>query len=319
MKSKVALLAVALALTACGGNYSNADLAYLNAFPTRQELQSKVPETGTTTGALNQRQDALSVGDISKTYRDTKAASVAFNGFLELFFSIIEEVRRYPPTSREDNRRVWGPFPAEKNPGWNAQVVMVRADETHFDWFIQFRKQSAAKTDPWLTGASGKFASTTGIRKGTGEMHLFLDKLRENGLTDKTDDGKLNSIDVTYVTDQPPLTVDIQLSGTEGASLDYSFREYEPGRATMWFVLDRPRTPDEPLRPHERLTVRSGWNTDGAGRATIFYENLTAAPPQTATGEECWDSTFRVVFFVHPWETPAAGGDKTKCVTVEGI
>lgn len=314
MKVRITLITLVAALTACGGNYSNEDLEYLNALPTRSQLQTEVPGAATTTGALSQRRDPLAVGERSKTYVDTRRTSEEFNRLLDFFLGILEEVRKTSPTSREDNRRVWGPFPDRKNPGFSVQVVMLRADDQHFDWFIEFRETTAAKDAPWLIGMSGKFLASSGVRKGRGEMHLFLKELRARKLTDASDDGKLNTVDVTYVTDSPPISVDLTLTGVDG-NLTYSFREYEPGRATLWFTVDSPSTGG--LDAHEVFNVRSGWNVDGAGRATISYENKTTGA--TANGAECWDTSFNVVYFSRPWETPSAGGDPAACVTVEGI
>src|SRR4051794_1016053 len=105
-------------LAACGGNFSNEDLEYLNALPTREALASKLPGTGTSSGSgLAQRRDRLSVGDPSQLYLDTQKASTDFNNGLDGLLSLLENIRTVPPTTRELDRRIWGPFPDNNNPG----------------------------------------------------------------------------------------------------------------------------------------------------------------------------------------------------------
>ncbi|HEY0093601.1 MAG TPA: hypothetical protein VGB96_04720, partial [Archangium sp.] len=79
------LLLLGCLATACGGNFSNDDLEFLNALPAREDLTAKLPgsEAGVSAGGLRQRVAALAVGDPSTLYEDTHRASTAFNGGLD--------------------------------------------------------------------------------------------------------------------------------------------------------------------------------------------------------------------------------------------
>src|SRR3954469_15948977 len=108
---RYSVLILGVALAGCGGNYSNDDIAFLNALPHREDLTAKPPDsTGTTQSGLQTRQDGLAVGEPSKAYADTKGASDQVNGILEGFLGVVDTVRKFPPTARTENSRTWGPF-----------------------------------------------------------------------------------------------------------------------------------------------------------------------------------------------------------------
>lgn len=314
---RITLCVIALALAGCGGNYSNDDLAFLNALPHREDLQSKLPETGSSQNGLQTRQDELAVGDSSNIYRFTKDASLKFNMGLEFFVGIVDAVRKYPPTTRKEDERVWGPYKDDQHPAWNVRMVMHR-EEDQFAWTIEFRQRTAADSDPWLKGIEGKFLATGGARKGKGELHLYAHDVRAAGLAGPDDDGKIAQLDATYVTDELPKTVDMQFTGettSEWKSLDYSYREFEPGVATMTFVAGGPN--------NGTLDIRSGWLKSGEGRANVVYTGTNGSSLQ---GFECWSSAYNVTAFNEPWKAfeplgsgPTSGGNEADCVAPQGI
>lgn len=305
MKLRICTLVVALAVTACGGNYSNDDLAFLNALPHKEDLQAQVPSTGTTTGALQTRRDGLAVGEPSKTYTDTKNAAQFFNGVLDFFLGIVDTVRKHPPTTRHADERVWGPWKDDKHPAWEVRMVMNR-DADQFTWKIEFRPRTSTDDSAWIKALDGKFLATSGVRKGKGEVHFYAHAMRAAGLNDASDDGKLAQMDTTYETDVVPSSVDMQLTGepTSGIkSLDFSYRDFGDGAATMIFLGTAP--------DGATLDIRSGWNKTGAGKANTVYTKGTTT--MSADPADCWDSEFRVTYASHPWEGIYFVGDAANC------
>src|ERR1700704_16159 len=127
------LLATCLLGAAAGcGNYSNEDLEFMAALPEKQELSAEVPT-----------RSALVLGEAAEYYLLTRNVSLIFNGITEAFLGLIDTIRAFPPTTRQPNRRIWGPFPADpvKQPGWMIRMVMERVGAT-FTYNLEFKHES---------------------------------------------------------------------------------------------------------------------------------------------------------------------------------
>ena len=120
-------------LSACG-NYSNDDLDFQLALPQQSDLSANVQ---------------LSVARINSAeyYKDTRNAITTFNAMVRDLLGLIENVRRYPATTRQGNRRIWGPFPADKYPTWQVRIVMDRSPVSptllKMDYWVQVRPVGA--------------------------------------------------------------------------------------------------------------------------------------------------------------------------------
>src|SRR3954470_7443530 len=103
-------LIAALALTACG-NYSNDDVEFLSAIPSRTELASKYT-TSTAQAALREGvlAQAITAGEASTLAADTKSASDGFNSFLFELLDLLDAVVHQDPSTRSPNERTWGPY-----------------------------------------------------------------------------------------------------------------------------------------------------------------------------------------------------------------
>src|SRR5262249_12855528 len=187
-------------LAACAGNHSNQDVEFLAALPVRSELESKLPQQAAQSGVTGTRQDALSVGDPSTAYSDARAASDAFNSGLFWLLDLIDQIRLLPPSRREPDRRIWGPFPDHDHPGFIDEVVMERQEPGFFHYRIEIRRQDAPPSEPWIPLVVGFFRGTGGARRGTGEVHLLAATVRAAGFSTGSDLDKVQTIDMSYVT-----------------------------------------------------------------------------------------------------------------------
>ncbi len=91
--------AASLALAGCG-NYSTEDLRFLAALPRREDLRVAVPSQ---TGA-----SALSVacaGGTADVWLWAKPTSDGLNSGVDFVLTLVDAVRRYPPTWREKDAR----------------------------------------------------------------------------------------------------------------------------------------------------------------------------------------------------------------------
>jgi hypothetical protein len=294
-------LALLCLLAACGGNFSNEDLEYLNALPTRDALASKLPGTGTASGnGLAQRTDRLAVGDPSQLYLDTKKASTDFNNGLDGLLSLLENIRTVPPTTRELDRRTWGPYPDGNNPGQDVRFVMTRSGDD-FDYHLQF-KPSKAGEDAWWSFLDGSFKADAGIRKGEGTLHLFISDAVARGLN-VGDLRSLQRLDVDYQNKALPSRVEMifttppTLPATPAPAIDYVYRELPGGFGEMHFLLTG--TDWVPGNLKEDVEITSRWTPDRGGVATFI---IKAGDLQGAGYKECWDANNQLTFAKRSWE-----------------
>src|SRR5438552_14843228 len=89
-------LALASLLGAGCGNYSNEDLAFMNALPKSDVLQLEIPRAG----AVEIAGEAELAKLTHKTTRDS-------NGFLGALTTLVDWIRSHAPTSRTTDSRVW--------------------------------------------------------------------------------------------------------------------------------------------------------------------------------------------------------------------
>jgi len=304
MKKKTPFLLFILA--ACGGNYSNEDVEFLGALPVRSELESKLPQQAVQSGVTGTRQQALSVGDQSTAYADARAASDSFNSGLFWLLDLIDQIRLLPPTRREPDRRIWGPFPDHDHPGFIDEVVMERLEPALFNYRIEFRRQDDPPSAPWIPLVVGSFRGTGGARKGTGEVHLLAATARTAGFSTGSGLDNVQTIDMSYVTDASPLEVDMAFLGTPDAGYQaarYAYSEYEDHHGAIQFTIT---TVDGMV-----LAETARWLPTGEGRSDITVQ---AGAFSGTIAVECWDGQFRITYANKPWETPSLVGTAASCV-----
>jgi hypothetical protein len=288
-------------LAACGGTFSNEDLEYLNALPTRDALASKLPDRGSSSNdGLAQRQDRLAVGDTSQLYADTRKASTEYNNALDSLLSLLENIRTVPPTTREPDRRIWGPWTDRNQPGNNVRFVMDR-DGAFFDYHLQF-KPSAAGEDAWWSFLEGTFKADSGIRIGEGELHLFISEALSHGLNvgglrglERLDVGYQNKALPTLV--QMIFTTPIIPPATTAPQVLYTYREQPGGFGEMSFLVKDTDAVQGGLREDLRITTRWTPNRGGVGTFVILEGDLKGA-----SYKECWDAQNKLTYAKRSWE-----------------
>jgi hypothetical protein len=310
------LVLLGVLLSACGGNFSNEDLEYLNALPSREELASKLPGgTGPSRQGLGQRLDRLSVGDPSPLYQDTRQASDDFNAVLDALLRFVEDIRALPPTTREPHRRTWGPFRDAGQPGHELRFVMERQEEAPlFTYQLQFRPVPAAGAD-WWPFLEGAFRADAGVRKGEGELHLHVEEARARGLNVEDLRG-LRQLDVTYQTRELPTWVVMRLTAqapSTAAEVLYTSREQPGGFGEMRFV--QRETDAIPGGETEDVEITSRWTPDqgGVGGFVIVRGDLTGAGYR-----ECWNAQYAVTYAKRSWELFGTG-DVSACPRIPGF
>ncbi len=309
MNARTPLLSL-IVVSACG-SWSNADLEYANALPSRAELKSKIPVTASTNQPLegpSTRRDALNVGDPSKAYADAKGAATTFNGILDFFLGVLDLVRAQPPTTRATDSRTWGPFSDNNNPGAQFSVVIHAEADATFSWALRASVGSAAPFDVVV----GAFKATDGsVKKGQGAMAVHVKNFRDVLKVDQLFKD-IDEINITYANDASPSQVHMAFAFKAGASsgisaIGYEYLENDDRSGTIHYQVQSDST---------TLTVldtRAGWLPTGAGRALAKVLQGSFAG---FTLTECWDPSFKVSFYSEGWLGGVTNGTPSACVDV---
>ncbi len=305
------LLSVVL-LAGCGGNWSNADLAFANALPRRDDLSSKLP-VGSVSQPLegvSTRRDGLSVGDASGAWAATRKAATDYNNVLSLVLGVVDQVRAAPPSTRAATSRTWGPFSDSNNAGREVQVVIEQVDEVNFAWRIESRAIGAA----FIRILTGNFVATDTARKGRGSFTVHVKDFRD--VVKVSEEFKqLDEIAVGYVTDMFPRRSEMVFTWRPGStsgfsSIGYTARAQADGSGAMRFVysLTRPEV--------EELEINAAWKPSGEGKAIgVVKRGLYSG----ATIAECWGKSFAVVHYAESWAGGMLSGPSSDCTVIEGL
>lgn len=308
---KRSLLVIALSLTACGGTWSNKDLEFTAALPTRAELASTLPTASSTSQPLR---DGLNAGEPSQAYADTKKAVTDFNGLLDFLLGVVDAVRTLPPTTRSDTARSWGPFDAKDNPGFQLRITiaLVSTDpQDTYGWKLESRKIGGE----WFDVVRGGYQASEGsVRKGMGQIVMPVKDFRDV-LTVDPGLKQLDSIEIGYVkTDYPHLTQMVfkyapgNMSGLSAAG--YASKRAQDGSGAMGYSIistDVNAT---------KLDIVSKWRADGAG---LSVATIAEGNQKGATRLECWNSSFKVTFFKETWVGGKESGLQSDCISVDSL
>jgi len=300
-----------LLATACGGNFSNDDLEFINALPVRTELTAKIPKRqgaaqtrGVLPGEARPLADTpIAEGDPSTLYEDTHQASERFNSALDGLLSMLESIRAHNPTTRAPDMRVWGPVEDTDHPGHLVRFLMTRQDG-RFAYQLQYRPRGKG-ADEWWSFVEGGFEANGGLRQGTGTVSIQLAAARAHGFDVGIFAG-YKRVDVAYQTRVPPMSVEVDfIPAAVRASLRYTYREASGGLGEMTFLLE-----DAALLPGNKkadLFIVSRWTNDRGGMARAVATGGNVPADLDATLVECWDARFGVTYFKRGWETAEVG------------
>lgn len=308
----LAMACLCLTAAACGGDFSNDDLEFLNALPRREDLAAKLPASseGRAGGGLTARKAGLVVnlGEVSELATDTDETGRNFNSAVDGLLTLLESIRDAAPTTREPDRRVWGPFRDRDHPGFDVRFVMERQER--FDYRLEYRRTGEGD-DAWWAFLSGAFQADAGIRKGTGELHLDVKRAAQEGFPTG---GlvALDRLDIDYQTKALPTRVELVFTprgGALAAATRYRYREAEGNLGEMRFQL--PATDLVPGGKLEDVEVTTRWAPDGRGMGVL---NVLAGDITGAKYTECWNALTRVTFLARSWDffNPSQG-DRTSC------
>jgi hypothetical protein len=174
---RLSLLAVPLALAACGGNSS--EEAFRNAAPSSAALAIDVDGGATTTATAASTGTAAPIDATAPTachpllFLRAEAVARRLNRHFRHALGRIEHVVATHPALSTDARVVW----TEQRDGLDVRFTMTRAGDV-FTWTLELRPAGGPDAS-WVTVFSGDIdrAGASGPHQGKGEFALDLDAL----------------------------------------------------------------------------------------------------------------------------------------------
>lgn len=300
-------LAVTAALPSAGcGNYSNEDLEFMSVLPVREDVAVEVPRRGSlvVTGP--------------EGWLTTLRVTHDLNAAADAFLGLIDTVRGYYPTTRRTNERIWGPFPADQNPGWQVQMVMTKmpGPPVMFLYVLEMIAPPEAGLANPLPIISGSFDAAGGLRLGDGTLTVTLDDARAAGVELRGLE-QLRTLNIRYQVETALRHVELDivqlpqsLDPNAPTMASYTFERAENGDSAMTFSFPNDVIPGGAL---ETLAFTTRWLGSGQGRTDITVTGGEA--PAGAGSTECWNDNYILTYKLQSWLPAAELGDPSTCIS----
>lgn len=312
-----AALVAGVAMVGCG-NLSEDDLFFFAGLPQKKQLEmrpagepSAIEEGSTAEQALD---TPCADGDLRCHARDVARELNTVSFFL---IDLIDEVLKQPPTHRERDRRVWGPFFDEaKRATYRVEMVRVDDPSSELGTFrlcahgatgrVPARLTDQVSCDVDLDEASGMAlllsgqftpGDLEGARARSGVGSLALELSRVDALQAR---GSRLTIDFDNDDERTELHLAVAgalLAGTniERERVDYDFIREADGSGALSFDAFANLAPEQP--GVENLVIGARWDTEQAGRAEAAVSRVADLENPLFVAVQCWDAELGTVFF----------------------
>ncbi len=290
----IALIAAALALTACGDEFSNAvfddDARFVAAAPSRTQL--RIGLGGVASGLPVALVD---VSALAESYVTTRRVALDLNAVAFGILRDVDALVATPPAERARGRRVWLPPTSGLDPVTSR--FEVSEDGAGGYTYTLGQRRRGDDDGAWQTVLQGAFSPDAG--GGAGLLVLDL-----SAAASPLTGGQRGRIHAGYVIDGAAATVDMAFEGVvlgkgeAPSDAEFFYARDAAGAGTFDF-----ETVDDELGP---VALRSRWIATGAGRTDGRIAGVAGA----ALASECWGEDFTRVY-----AASAAGsvGDVSAC------
>lgn len=294
-----AALAALAALAAGCGNYSTEDLRFLSALPRRDDLSVTVPASAAAAQAALAGPTAATAlcnpPGVATVWQWARPTSESLNAGVSWIIGLIDNVRRYPPTHRDEDSRRWGPFDDDKHPGHELQIVIDRSWPTGaggppvYAYRFEARAGGTAAFTPLIVG---NFRGASASR-GDGDVTLDFEAFWAVGVANP--DTPHGSMTIGYSRSSDPVTTDLNLLAAPAGGFGVVAFEYlYSGWASGVGAFDYQFTNGA----KDVLEVRTGFDPVGAGRLRVTFTRFSDGA--TGTFDQCWDAGGCLVYVYDP-------------------
>lgn len=263
----------ALALGAGCGSWSNEDILFVAALPTREALALKVPASA--------GQALCAPPGPSQVWGWAKPVGDGLNAAVDAMLALVDLVKRTPPTTRETDARIWGPWDDQKHPGMEVRVTMRRSRDgagvPSYAYLFDERPRGGAFQSVLDGSFRGESASA-----GKGTFALHFATVRALGISDHPDSDPYGDLSVQYDRTGDPRILGLDVpAGPQSASLasfNYGYAGYQSGNGEFDYVFVNDQA--------QRYEVTARFDAAGAGLALV---NVVLSPTVHYSYEQCWD------------------------------
>ncbi|QAT84019.1 hypothetical protein EJ065_2440 [Corallococcus coralloides] len=299
------LLCASLLFVGCNDAQSNDADTFREGLPSKELTQVKAPKANgqglTAAGPSAQ----YGQGQKSEYYQATVNATVAVNGGTLWVLNLVEQISKYPPTTLEENKAVWGPSTDALSPTtW--RLTVTKSGEASFSWVLEGKAKGEEDSAfrAVLSGAQQVAVDADGERvKGYGSGELFIDWDAAHTLPDADDNVGTVEIRYSRPSASAEATVDAdfhQVRDEKDASKrvdgTYHYKASATAGGEFEFATQEDIDHGDPLRAKlEKLSIKSRWTAAGAGRSDIKVTGGDLVGE--ATLNECWDTNFLSTYF----------------------
>jgi hypothetical protein len=308
---RLSLFALALLLAACGGRDFGSGL------PTAQNVRLEVPASNSQPLSGVSQQELQ--GDHSSFYDLTRGVTVTVNAGVGFVLGLLKAITSHRPTSIDGDSAVWGPHTEDLSPNtWKLTVSEIAPGK------YAYKLEGKPKTAPdsgYVIVLSGEHTPSVDANGdpvehfGAGQFVIDWD----NAQTLPEHGSDVGQAAVTYSRLDPTANVTIDVDFTQvkneaGNLVDaaYSFLKMPGQGGEFQFSIDKDRVDTSTQLEH--LSIKSRWNSSGAGRSDVMASGGDLASP--ATANECWDSSFASQYMATSWSSDPAhnyGSEATGC------
>jgi len=302
------VLAASFALSGCIQQAEDHPIKQI--IPRADDVKIKLPEGGATA--------VWAVGDVAEYYKITRNISRGLNGGAAWVLLVVHTIVQFPPTTVDGNTYTWGPWGKALDPADYRLVVTDLADGT-YDWSLEGDSR-LDNTENWEVVVSGNAVPGAEPYRGSGVFMIDFDaSMRVNPID--SDENNKGTVEVAYDLenrDGTAATLDIGIdtrqpdeTGVEApARFDYHYAENADSSGDLSFGIHGDL--DDNASQFEDALIRSRWTVNGDGRADVRVSGGDLND-LVVTASECWDTTFRRVFYADSQNWQPIEGDPSAC------
>lgn len=310
MRRTTAILTALLFTAACGGTMNADD--FRSGLPGADTVKLELPGdsgqalTAEDYGSLEQALE----GEISDTYRVTRGVTRWVNGGVGLVLIIVRGITLHRPTTMQGNTAIWGPFTPDLEPiTWKLTVTHTGGQT--FDYVLEGQPKAGGDWEVVLSGTHTRILGEGGVpRERFGSGSFMLDWEARGRLPERN--GKLTGttvVEYAHLSDTDPVDISVQFNQAtdenSGRQIDVSYRYRRDPVSGGEFEFLADSDVDGQARL-EQLSVKSRWQTTGAGRSDVRAVGGDLAEGAEATLSECWDDLFASRYMAASFSADAA-------------
>ena len=266
------------------------------AIPTADQVQIKLPG-----GATRQ------LGQLAEWYGATRNVTRTFNGGTAWVFVIVHTIIQFPVTTVDGNKYTWGPWSAALDPAEYKLDVLEVGDGTYeYQLSGRTKLERGSAFEIVLDGFADPRA---GADRGHGSFVLDFDAGRRVNPIDAEDARGKVTVAYDLAAKQLELAIDSVDDRGEPVLAEYAYTAAADGGGDMTFSVEGNAGGTAAI---EQITLRSRWLGTGEGRADARVRGGDLGDTG-ATASECWDDTFRRVYYADSVNLAPAEGTVDAC------